>query len=76
MDEKFCIISGDIHRLIKIKEEEDWAFHAWRIHEKDDLYWVPVKDYKANLTEGHWYYRPFFDDQCQACLRRWRSREG
>jgi hypothetical protein len=76
MNEKYCILYGDIHKLVKIEKNEDWSQHPWRFHEKDDLYWVPVKDWKARYTEGEWYWRPFFDSQCQACLRRWRSREG
>lgn len=61
MDEKYCIIHGDIYKLVRIKENEKWPQYLSRFHEKDDWYWVPVKDWKANHSLGHWYWRPYFD---------------
>jgi hypothetical protein len=41
-DKKFAIIAGDMHELVRIPEKEYWSCYAWRIHEKDNLWWVPV----------------------------------
>lgn len=42
--EKYSIIGRDIHRLVKIKKGEDWSMHPWRIHERGNLFWVPVEN--------------------------------
>jgi len=42
--EEYALIGGDIHKLVKIKDDQNWTEYAWRIHYKDDLYFVPVKD--------------------------------
>jgi hypothetical protein len=42
--EKYTLISGDIHKLVKIKKDEEWTKYAWRIHSHDDYYYIPVKD--------------------------------
>lgn len=39
----YSLIGRDIHQLVKIKPTEPWDHYAWRIHERDNLYWwVPV----------------------------------
>lgn len=42
--ENFALISGDIHKLVRIKDNEDWSKYAWRIHSHQNYYYVPVKD--------------------------------
>lgn len=59
-NEKFAIIGGDIHRLVSIRAEEDKVKFDWLIHEKDDLYWVPVPDHKKKNEFGKWVWdEPF-----------------
>ena len=50
MEEKFAIIHNDIHRLVKIKSDDDWSMYAWAIHEDGDWYWVPVPNsYESSI---------------------------
>jgi len=42
--EKFALIGGDIHKLIRIKKYDQWDKYSWRVHYKGNLYFVPVKD--------------------------------
>lgn len=44
---KLAIVKGDIHKLVLLYSEDDLSEYAWAIHEKDDLYWVPVKNWYA-----------------------------
>lgn len=50
MNGKYSIIGGDIHKLIRIPPNKKWDEYAWRIHEKDDLYWIPVENCKRSNT--------------------------
>jgi hypothetical protein len=43
---KLGIIADEIHQLVRIGKNDEWTKYAWRIHEKDDKYWVPVPDEK------------------------------
>lgn len=42
--DKYAVIGEDIHKLIRIKDNEDWSKNGWRIHYKGNLYFVPVRD--------------------------------
>jgi len=54
MKEKFAIISGEIHRLVKIKPDDDWSEYPWTIYEDGDWYWVPVPNsYEASEVSKH-----------------------
>lgn len=61
----FSIIGDDIHQLRSISKDEDWSDEAWRIHEVDNLYWVPVKKSKPKPIT--------IDPECPKCKRRWYS---
>lgn len=73
MENKFAIIGGDIHQLVKIKKNEDFSIYAWRIHETDDLYWIPVKDHKINNESERWWCIPNDSKECPTCLKTWYS---
>ncbi len=72
MDEKFAIIAGEIHRLIKIKDisKIDPVKHPWYIYDSKDLYWVPVPDRKAKYFEGKWEWIPIIIGKCGLCKRK------
>ena len=48
MIEKFALIGGDIHKLIRMKKNDSFCDYPWRIHYEGDLYFVPVKDESKN----------------------------
>ena len=50
MKEIFGIIGQDIHKLIRIKKNEDWTQNPWRIHDHKDYYWVPVTNFLKNTV--------------------------
>ena len=67
--DKFAIIGGDIHKLIRIKEGEKWAHHPWRIPEKDNWFWVPLPDEKVDYTKGKWRWIEHATEACPLCKR-------
>lgn len=72
-ENKYAIIRGDIHKLIRINEKDDWSQHPWRFHEEKDLYWVPVQDCKAKILEGKWHWLENDPEKCVYCKRGfWR----
>lgn len=71
--DRFAIIGGDIHRLRRFKKNEEWSNFPWRIHEKNDLYWVPINNEKKQLELGNWIWRPFEEKECESCRKRWYS---
>jgi len=42
--EKYALIGGDIHKLVRIKDDEDLSQYVWSIHSHSNYYYVPVKD--------------------------------
>jgi hypothetical protein len=75
---KFSIIGGDIHILVRIKKEENWSQHPWRLHEKGNYFWVPLKDEKADPQKGKWVWVEGGHDQCEMCKRKffYKKMEG
>lgn len=43
---KYAIIGGEIHKLVRMPKGKDWTAYAWRIKEKGEWYWVPIPDEK------------------------------
>lgn len=73
-ENKYSIIGGDVHKLIRIKEKDDWSHHPWRVHEEKDWYWVPVKDCKAKIKEGNWFWLKINPERCEYCKKEYTGR--
>ena len=66
IEKKYAIIGGEIHQLIRIHKKSEW--HLWRIHEKDNLYWIPVEYFKRKP--------PKIESRCPNCKRKYPWNEG
>lgn len=66
--DKFAIIGGDIHKLVKIASKEDWSRYAWRIHETGSWYWIPL----GNEKRGP----PSVYPDCPLCQLRSRRKDS
>ena len=42
--EKYALIGGDIHKLVRIPTLKDTLKYAWYIHYSGEYYFVPVRD--------------------------------
>lgn len=65
-----ALITEDIHKLVKIKKDENWCQYGWRIsHDTEkDMYWVPIEDELREPPPTR------SSDDCYHCKRRWRSK--
>lgn len=68
--EKYTIIGGDIHKLVKIKKDKDWSEHAWLIHFRDSYYWAPIPDCNDDSTKKRWQLINIDPDKCALCRKR------
>ena len=70
--ESFTIIAGDIHKLIKADNINDYCAkngYPWWFEERKGFYWVPVPDAKYD-PKGKWVWIP---DHIMSRLPRPRS---
>ena len=67
MKERYAIFGEDIHKLVKIKDGENWSKYAWRIDsEWENYYWIPIK----NWNDGN---KKIIKPECRICQRIWYS---
>lgn len=67
---RYTIIGGDIHKLVRISKDGDWAQYAWRIRFRNDYYWVPVPNFVDLSTTKRWQLIDIDPEKCPLCKRR------
>lgn len=67
---RYTIIEGDIHKLVKINKDEDWSKYAWRIHFRDNYYWVPLPDSNDASIKKRWQLIDIDPEKCYLCKKR------
>ena len=68
--DKYTIIGGDIHKLVKLNKDIEWKKHAWRIHQEGCLYWVPIPNDKFDSTKHRWMQVEIDPSKCSLCKKR------